>query len=250
MRIWQNVHRYLGVFIGIQLLFWTLSGLIFSFSPIEKVRGEHLIRSQAPVDLSQFDWIPLQNLELGQEESTSKLDVKLLDVKYRVLLDQPIYEITTSRSGTRHIELRDGLTGGYLTPVDESLAKEIALNDFAEPTAVRSVERIEQAGPHSEYRGRELPAYRVELDHDSGTVIYVSEARGAVVTRRNTRWRWFDFFWMLHTMDYQSRDNFNHWPLQVASLLGVSTVLSGFGLFITRTRWFRRRRRRRNLAAA
>lgn len=249
MRIWHNVHRYLGVIIGIQLLFWTLSGLIFSFSPIEKVRGEHLVRSQEPVDLSQYDWIPLQNLELGRDENTPTLDLKLLDVKYRVLLDRPIYEITTNRSGTRRIELLDGLTGEPLAPIDVTLAKKIALNDFAEPTAVRSVERVEQTGPHSEYRGRELPAYRVELDHDSGTVIYISESRGAVVTRRNTRWRWFDFFWMLHTMDYQGRDNFNHWPLQVASLFGVSTVVSGFGLFITRTRWFRRRRRRRNRAA-
>jgi uncharacterized iron-regulated membrane protein len=84
---------------------------------------------------------------------------------------------------------------------------------------------------HSEYRGKELPAWRVELDHPSGTVIYVAANRGLVTTRRNHRWRLFDFFWMLHTMDYQGRDNFNSWLLMSFSVFGVVTVVSGYWLW-------------------
>ena len=241
MRFWYQVHRYLGVLIGIQLLFWTLSGLFFSFSPIGKVRGEHLIRTNEPVNLDDYAWVSVAELDRLSDAS-----VTLAEIKHRLLLGRPIYELTTLESGVKRVDLFDGVTGALLEPIDEEMAKAIALDDFAEPAEVRRVTRLEQVGAHSEYRGRELPAFRVELDHESGTVIYVSESRGSVVTRRNTRWRWFDFFWMLHTMDYQSRDGFNHWPLKIASLLGVSTVLSGFGLFITRTRWFRRRRRHRH----
>ncbi len=239
MRVWLFLHRYLGLIIGLQLLFWTVSGLFFSLSPIRQVRGEHTTRQATARNLCDFEWLPLEQIGPWTDDA-----VQVLDVRRRILLDEAVYELAVVREGLRGTELWSAGSGNRISPISGTMAEQIALQDFTEPTAVRSIERIKEAGPHSEYRGRELPAYRVELNHASGTVIYVSESRGAVVTRRNTHWRWFDFFWMLHTMDYQGRDNFNLWPLQLASVLGVSTVVSGFGLWVTRTRWFRRRRRR------
>ena len=63
-------------------------------------------------------------------------------------------------------------------------------------------------------------------------MIYVSAERGVVTTRRNNRWRIFDFFWMLHTMDYQGRDSFNHWLLRIVSAFGLLTVLTGYVLWL------------------
>ncbi|MBX2927765.1 MAG: hypothetical protein KF852_08025 [Saprospiraceae bacterium] len=37
--------------------------------------------------------------------------------------------------------------------------------------------------------------------------------------------------WMLHTMDYQSRDNITNWLLRAFSIFGLATVMSGFTLF-------------------
>ena len=95
-------------------------------------------------------------------------------------------------------------------------------------------------GRADEYRGRPLPAYRVSFDHPLGTRLYVSVERGVVTARRNDRWRWFDRFWMLHVMDYEDRDDFNTWWLQVAAALGVITILSGFTLAALTSPWFRR----------
>ena len=39
----RKTHRYLGLFLGIQFLFWTISGLYFSWTNIDEIRGEHLI---------------------------------------------------------------------------------------------------------------------------------------------------------------------------------------------------------------
>ena len=36
---------------------------------------------------------------------------------------------------------------------------------------------------------------------------------------------------MLHTMDYQSRDNLGNWLLRAFSIFGLLTVASGFGLY-------------------
>jgi|TARA_R110001583_G_scaffold106923_6_gene255426 hypothetical protein len=60
---------------------------------------------------------------------------------------------------------------------------------------------------------------------------YVSIKDGSFQTIRHRNWRWFDFLWMTHTMDYQGRDNFNTFLLRAFSLLGLITVLSGFTLW-------------------
>jgi hypothetical protein len=50
-------------------------------------------------------------------------------------------------------------------------------------------------------------------------------------TVRYRDWRWFDFLWMTHTMDYEGRDDFNNLILRIFSLMGLITVLSGFLLW-------------------
>ena len=60
--------------------------------------------------------------------------------------------------------------------------------------------------------------------------VYVSEATGRVLERRNDAWRLFDFLWMLHTMDYWGRDDFNH-PLIIAVTFGV-LWLTATGIYL------------------
>ena len=37
----RKIHKYLSLFISIQLLLWTISGIYFAYNQIELVRGEH-----------------------------------------------------------------------------------------------------------------------------------------------------------------------------------------------------------------
>ena len=238
VRTWRKVHRYLGLVIGIQLLLWTLSGLIFSWNSIKSVRGEHLISEPAPIDLKTKSLEKLESIiQLVQD------DQAVLSVTLRTMLNRPVYELAFKQDDKLGFVLVDAQTGQKLTPIDKDIAKRIAQNDFAEDVDVRSVELIESAGSHSEYRGKELPAYRVVLEHPTDTAIYVSAKRGVVTTRRNNQWRMFEFFLMLHTMDYQGRDNFNHWILKTVSIFGLVTVLSGFVLWFKTSRVFRRRKK-------
>jgi uncharacterized protein YjeT (DUF2065 family) len=45
---------------------------------------------------------------------------------------------------------------------------------------------------------------------------------------------------MLHTMDYQGRDNFGNILLRAFSIFGLVTVLSGFLLFFVSAKWKRK----------
>ena len=94
-----------------------------------------------------------------------------------------------------------------------------------------SVERINVVGKHHEYREKLLPAYVISYKTNDNLKAYISVVDAKFQTVRHQSWRWFDFLWMTHTMDYEGRDNFNTIVLRAFSLLGLITVLSGFLLW-------------------
>ncbi|RMH10155.1 MAG: hypothetical protein D6695_11965, partial [Planctomycetota bacterium] len=85
--------------------------------------------------------------------------------------------------------------------------------------------------PPIEYRSGPLPAYAVQLDHPKRPHIYIDARSGQITARRNRPWRIFDFFWMLHTMDYAGRDDFNHPLLTGFSVLAIASAGSGLALW-------------------
>ena len=74
--------------------------------------------------------------------------------------------------------------------------------------------------------------------------MYLDPWTGDLLARRTDRWRIFDFLWMLHIMDFDTRDDFNHPLLQIAALLGLIVALGGFVLWALTTPVFRRLRQR------
>jgi len=227
VRSYRKIHRYLGLFVGVQLLLWTAGGLFFSLNSIEKVRGE--------TEASEPPFLQLTNPPASPSPALAELaarrpGIEVRSVTLRPYLDEGVYEIAYDDGGRRHWALADASTGRLRSPVTEDEAVAIAHADYVLDAPVAKVALITEVGSADEYRGRPLPAYRVSFDHPLGTRLYVSVERGVVTARRNDRWRLFDLFWMLHVMDYQGRDNFNTLLLQVVSGLGLVTVLSGFVL--------------------
>jgi uncharacterized iron-regulated membrane protein len=77
--------------------------------------------------------------------------------------------------------------------------------------------------------------WETRFDDERATTFYFSADDGRLVETRNSTWRLFDFFWMLHTMDYRGRDNFNN-PLVItvgfaALWLAVSGLILLFKSF-------------------
>ncbi len=82
------------------------------------------------------------------------------------------------------------------------------------------------------------------MNHPSRTTVYVAARLGTVQKFRNEKWRVFDFLWMLHTMDYSTRDNFGNLLLRAFSGFGLLTILSGFALYYLTSRTIRRMRKK------
>jgi uncharacterized membrane protein YkoI len=238
-------HRWLGLVICIQLLAWSLGGFIFSVLSIESVRGE---LDMAALPFEPFAEASLLALPESVRDSVAQLGDQGLDAIGSVnLMDRGLgafWEVRTVDG--EFVGRLDPVTGAEMEIITPEEAIRIADRDFAPEAEVASVTLIE-ADPPMEYRGGPLPSYRVDFEHAKNPHIYIDAANGQVRARRNTRWRVFDFFWMLHTMDYAERDDFNHPLLIGSSVVAILTASSGLTLWGWRaaTRIGRRRSSRR-----
>jgi hypothetical protein len=212
----RKTHRYLGLFLGIQFLLWTSSGIYFSWTDIDNIHGDHFKNTE------------YQPKAFANLISPSQLNVSggVNTIALRDIGDSPYYWINKE-------QLYNALDGSLKTKITQEEALYIATLNMKSGLVVENIEQINEAGKHHEYREKLLPAYVISYQSDEALKAYVSIKDGRFQTVRHRDWRWFDFLWMTHTMDYQSRDNFNTIILRAFSLLGLITVLSGFLLWFT-----------------
>ena len=211
----RKAHRYLGLFLGIQFLFWTISGLYFSWTNIDEIRGEHLIKNN------------LKLKDFSELISPSKLnELNINSIELRDISGVPYYWINNAN-------LYNAYTGNLKYSITKNEAIDIAKQNLVRGLEIKSINYISKVDKHHEYRNKLLPAYVISFNDKKNIKAYVSSLDGKFQTVRHRNWRWFDFLWMTHTMDYESRDNFNNTLLRAFSLLGLITVLSGFTLWFT-----------------
>ena len=134
----------------------------------------------------------------------------------------------------------DAVSGEIRPAISEAEARTIAAESLAKPQPVKETVYLtkENVGGHHEYREKPLPAWAVTFEDD--LTVYLSAETGQIGAFRTTKWRIFDFLWMLHTMDYEARDNINNYILRGFSILGIATILSGFTLFFISSKFVRR----------
>ena len=212
----RKTHRYLGLFLGIQFLFWTISGLYFSWTDIDEIHGD------------QFKNLEYEPKAFNDLISPSELNVSkgVKTIELRDINNLPYYWINKKL-------LYNAIDGSLKTKITKEEALYIAKLNLKSGLVVASIEQINETGKHHEYREKLLPAYVISYKTDEAIKAYVSINDGKFQTVRHRAWRWFDFLWMTHTMDYEGRDNFNTIILRAFSLLGLITVLSGFLLWFT-----------------
>lgn len=233
----RRTHRYLGVLLGIQFLMWTVGGLYFSWSNMDDVHGDPQ-KKPTPQYRADLPFVSpsLALFNLNENiKSDSVLNIVLIDI-----LGKPTYRIEYLHGGHHKMyQLADALTGALRPPLSIDEATALAKQQFNGDPKVKSVELLKDVNGHHEYRENPLPAVAVAFEQAT-TTVYVATEMGIVTKYRNTKWRIFDFLWMLHTMDYQTRDNLGNWLLRAFSILGLLTIGSGFTLFFISLKRFKK----------
>ena len=234
----RRAHRYLGVFIGIQFILWTIGGLYFSWTNLSEIHGDHL-RAPSTVNIS------LPAGSIAPDDALARIrdrssESRIEKVYFVELFGENFYAVETVYEAGRSTALLNVQTGEFRDPVSSDEAARIARKAAAnvgEPIEVLYL-TADNVDKHHEYREKPLPAWAVNFENN--VTVYLSAETGQVGAIRTDKWRAFDFLWMLHTMDFQGRDNFNNYLLRAFSILGVVTVLSGFALFFVSSRMLRR----------
>lgn len=229
----RKTHRYLGVFIGIQFLLWTVSGLYFAWTNIHEIRGNHLIHKEEVLIIKNKMKSPDEVLKINQIEPSSVKEIKLTSLFF-----ESYYYVVLADN----MMLINSETGKKRDSISEQDARKIVLKKLKKDIPIKKIEYVTDKNieQHFQYRGGMLPAWAFELDDDSNTVLYICALKGTIERVRTKQWRIFDYLWMLHIMDYDERDNINNNILRGFSILGLLTILSGFVLFFQSSRTFRR----------
>lgn len=237
----RKSHRFLGLFIGIQFLAWTVSGLYFAWSDIDEVHGD--FTRKAPQGLSTGIEVVSPSVAVSELQASKQVDsvsmVTLISV-----VGLPLYQITyySGHVGEgshlhTHVALADAVTGKIRNPLNREEAIALAKDNIVAGAEITNVALLTKTDGHHEYRERPLPAWAISFENPNCTA-YISAERGTFQAVRNDNWRVFDFLWMGHTMDYKSRDNINNLLLRIFSVFGLITVISGFILFVFSTKTF------------
>ena len=222
MRAW---HRWLGLFTSIQLLLWTVSGLFFTVPDITDVRGEQYrqIKDNLENEPGPDDLAPIQSIVLS--------DSGILEEEFKIILRKRaqswVYQV---QSSNRKTKIFNAFNGQQLGSISQSEA--IWVVDNKTTMKPIGVDLINEPKIGSEYRGRDLPLYRVRVEKPKSGVVYIDPTTGDIMAIRTTLWRAWDFLWSLHIMDYRERDDFSHWLIRIFAALSVMTVISGIVLWI------------------
>lgn len=224
----RRTHKWLALVVGVQVLIWTISGLYMTVIHIDIIHGDHFIASAEPRP------IPVQSLM--DPAAAARGIPGAQSVKFHWLLDRPTY-IVTSQSGR---SLVDATTGRPLPSPGEAQIRQLAERWFTGDEQLTGVRLINEVP--GEIRGREPPVWRADFDGWNKPTLYFAPATGELLTRRHELWRVFDFFWMTHIMDYETRDNVNNRLLIIASWVTLATTFAGAWLLLYS---FPRRKRRK-----
>lgn len=220
--IWlRKIHKWVGLVIGLQFLIWAISGTAMALLPMDEVEGGEVAETPAPtLPIASKAWPNIQKALAGQPVARLAL---------RPLPGRQAFEVATANG----VHLFD-TTDGQPIMIDGEKAKTIAAAAHPSGALVTKVARLRELT--LAVREHQLPIWQVDFKDEANSSYYVSGTTGALLERRNDSWRWWDFFWMLHNMDYAKRTSFNHPLIIMVGFAMAWLAVTGFWLLF-RTMW-------------
>lgn len=224
----RKIHKWVGLFIVIQVLFWITGGLIMSSIPLDKVHGKHLHTKLTPKEVSVTDYRKSLDSIIENNEHNP------ISIKFYRVNNEPVYEIQDKSASYYY----SGITGNHLELLTQVQIEEFARKYFTGNEPVNSSEMIKKI-PLEASKLKE-PAWRISFDDFINTTFYIHPYNGHLLVVRSDIWRLFDFVWMLHIMDYDTRNDFNNPLLITFAASALVFTISGIILLF---QVFQRRRR-------
>jgi uncharacterized iron-regulated membrane protein len=224
------IHRWIGIASCILFAMWFISGLVMLYMPYPSLSLSEKLAGAQPIDWARVNVPPPS----GWEGPPRSLELEMRD-------GLPVWRVLDWDGARTNFTATEG---AVLPPVDEAYAERVARQFGKAPIA--TVEPLERdqwtvAGSFDRHR----PLWKVSLDDDAGTQLYVSSSTGSVVqstTGSERFWNWLGSVphWLYPTV---VRQNNELWRQVVMWVSGpcIAAAVTGIWIGILRTRIRQRR---------
>ena len=138
MIIWiRKIHKWASLLVGLQVIIWVVSGLVFNVIDHQKARGNTYRQALTPTVSLNVNLIPVEHL-LNAYPNT-------IELNQTSILSQPYYLLTQQQGLYRHFSNNYHIVNavtGQLTLVDKPLAIAIAKASYNGPGDITSATLI------------------------------------------------------------------------------------------------------------
>jgi Na(+)-translocating NADH:ubiquinone oxidoreductase F subunit len=222
-----TLHKWLSLFVGLQLLIWLGTGLYFNLMDHSKASGNELrVHSHHEGNITDFRFIPIKDIT-----SEAPQEVKLIWI-----LHQPYYHFVFDKGQhsyqERHSKLFDALTGKPFNLSEEQVLT-LAKNSYSGEGKLTTP--VLSQPPFSDHVRQQNPMWQVVVEDENNTTIYLDSITGQVLRHANDDFRLKDLMMKLHFMDYGNSGGFNHWLIiafafstLLLSLTGVTWLIQQY----------------------
>lgn len=207
-----SVHKWLSLFVGLQLLIWLGTGLYFNLAD-HASGNDYRIHSKHQASAANFELIDLSSLA-SEPPVAVKLVWVLNDPYYQLIYEQGAHGYQKRRS-----MLFDAHTGQSFRLTKEHVLV-LARNSYSGPGKLANPVFVEP--PVADQIKQQNPLWQVTTNDEKNTTIYLDGITGRVLGHVNDDVRLKDLMMKLHFMDYGDSGGFNHWLI---ILFGIATLL-------------------------
>jgi len=210
-----QLHKWIALIVGIQVLFWVAGGIVMTVIPIERVRSEHHVAEAKPSPLAV-------DAAMSLTEVARRAGVQPVEAQLKTT---PRGAVWSLKPASGDPVILSATTGKPMAAMATSEVQVLAQRAYKGDGKTVSATLLAKAPQET---GKSGPLWRVDFDDSERTSFYLSPQTGEVVSRRSNVWRFYDFFWRLHIMDLEKGENFNHPLIIGAGVLTLSIVVTGF----------------------
>ncbi|WP_025819320.1 hypothetical protein [Shewanella marina] len=225
----RKLHKWFGYMLALQILLWLIGGLVMSAIPLALVHGKHIATKHITNPLNIDDYLIDINAVTQQYPQLQQL-------LFSHRLNQAIIEVITP---SKRIII-DAVTGQLAVPLSQIEAQTIAKQHYLGSGSIQSSQYLAKGPRETGYKPQ---LWAIQFDDVYRSTLYIDANSGQLHTIRSHIWRIFDFFWMLHIMDYDEREDFNN-PLLISfASFSVLFCLTGILLLFQQIKPFRIKRK-------
>jgi hypothetical protein len=213
-----QIHKWIALIVGIQVLGWVLGGLIMTAIPIERVHGDNHLAAMtlAPMDLTRI--VPLaKQLELASNDGLAEATLK----------NTPRGPVWVIKSSAGSEGWWNAYTGENVEEIAAPEAKRYALAAYKGSGRLTSIDYEETAPKEAQVSG---PLWRASFADAEHSRLYLDTFTGEVISRRSNVWDFYDFFYQIHIMNFGASRSYNHPLIITAAAASLFVVMTGFVL--------------------